>query len=787
MTANPSEMLLPSIAKVSFYKVIESLEELAKTGDEYLSTYATSLLSELEAYPELRDGFQDRSLFETYKPQIDKLMRFLFPPALTKNEIKAATPPMDFIPFHLSERFQNIIANAGQDFEVSGGGFEADEMYIMVCTFILKSYYKRDLNLKTPLAFDIPNQRTGMKHYYKVAFNADMMEVIPTDKAIEISDETYYELLNNIDDVELWKAHFPPNSWIIRGIGLINLMESTIDQAVSDITSNLLSMGVDAGPAIEKNLGMLFEIPDLRMGLVELKKDTFTQDYRSRLSSILLHGSKSEVCVESLCGMGYTQLIDNKEPMLIPDVEAYAAESESMLGDNLIAQKIGSYMIVPLEYQGEFIGYFELASPRKNELNSATLKRLNQALPILSMAAGRIRVEEKNRIEALIQAKCTTIHPSVKWKFEQEAERYLKQEVLGETPVFNDIVFKEIYPLYGQLDIRNSSTIRNRAVKTDLLKQMKGAKTVLEAAFLQTQFPAYEALVFRVDSYMAETENGLLAGSEHKILQFLKKEIYPVFEHLKTTDATLAQKIAQYLDGLHPDLHMVYEVRKNFDDSVNQINDGLAEFLDAKQEVAQDMFPHYFERYKTDGVEFNMYIGDSVADHLTFDPIHLNNLRLWQLITMCEMESEFSQIQSKLPMPLEVASLILVYNTPLSIQFRMDEKRFDVEGAYNARYEIVKKRVDKALIKDSDERVTCAGKIAIVYTSDEDAEEYLKYIKFLVAKGYIEADSTEQFQLQDLQGITGLKALRVKVALDRKQSNMETFTFDEVMKEINEA
>jgi hypothetical protein len=36
----------------------------------------------------------------------------------------------------------------------------------------------------------------------------------------------------------------------------------------------------------------------------------------------------------------------------------------------------------------------------------------------------------------------------------------------------------------------------------------------------------------------------------------------------------------------------------------------------------------------------------------------------------------------------------------------MDEKRFDVDGTYNARYEVVKKRIDKANIKGTKERIT---------------------------------------------------------------------------------
>jgi hypothetical protein len=50
---------------------------------------------------------------------------------------------------------------------------------------------------------------------------------------------------------------------------------------------------------------------------------------------------------------------------------------------------------------------------------------------------------------------------------------------------------------------------------------------------------------------------------------------------------------------------------------------------------------------------------------------------------------------------LDIASLIFVYNEKIDIRFRMDEKRFDVDGAYNSYYEIIKKRLDKAHVKDS--------------------------------------------------------------------------------------
>ncbi len=57
-----------------------------------------------------------------------------------------------------------------------------------------------------------------------------------------------------------------------------------------------------------------------------------------------------------------------------------------------------------------------------------------------------------------------------------------------------------------------------------------------------------------------------------------------------------------------------------------------------------------------------------------------------------------------MPLPLETTNLILVQHTPLSIRFRFDEKRFDVDGAYDIRYAIVKKRIDKIALSDLAQR-----------------------------------------------------------------------------------
>ncbi|MEM9142803.1 MAG: GAF domain-containing protein, partial [Bacteroidota bacterium] len=169
-----------------------------------------------------------------------------------------------------------------------------------------------------------------------------------------------------------------------------------------------------------------------------------------------------------------------------------------------------------------------------------------------------------------------------------------------------------------------------------------------------------------------------------------------------------------------------------------------------------------------------------------FNPLYLNNLRLWQLQTMCEMENTHYHMKPHLPVPLDVASLVLVYNTSLSIRFRMDEKRFDVDGTYNARYEIIKKRIDKSYVKGTNERLTQPGKMSIVYSQKSDELEYLRYVKFLRSKGYFDG-KIEIVELDGLQGVSGLKAIRANILYTAKDSDTKkekTYTYEDLMEEL---
>jgi hypothetical protein len=159
-----------------------------------------------------------------------------------------------------------------------------------------------------------------------------------------------------------------------------------------------------------------------------------------------------------------------------------------------------------------------------------------------------------------------------------------------------------------------------------------------------------------------------------------------------------------------------------------------------------------------------MYLGESISPKQPYKKTFLNELRLRQLKDMAAITKLLYSSAQTLPVPLQTTQLIYVNASAIDITFRMDEKRFDVEGSYNIRYHVVKKRIDKVHVMDTGERLTQPRKLAIIYTQPQHEKEYINYITELQQQNILK-ENIELLKLEELQGVTGLKAIRVEVKL----------------------
>lgn len=287
----------------------------------------------------------------------------------------------------------------------------------------------------------------------------------------------------------------------------------------------------------------------------------------------------------------------------------------------------------------------------------------------------------------------------------------------------------------------------------------------MQKAKENTNMPLLQEVAYRIEKYSYNVSNILFSGDEVIIDHFLRNEVVELFEHLRVLLPELGAFIDGYFEQIDPAIRLKVTHRHEFEESITFINQELARFIDAEQETAQKIYPHYFERFVTDGVDFNMYIGQSISPEKPFDTFYLKNLKMWQLTVLTRAARLANLLQERMVNPLKTTQLILAHSVPISISFRTAERKFDVDGAYNIRYEIIKKRIDKVHVKGSNERLTQPGKLAIVFSQSREASEYLDYIEFLQNQRLLLHD-LEQLELEELQGVVGLKALRVSINME---------------------
>lgn len=758
----------PFKLKLSFEKLIQKMESEAFQSADYAVSHK-NILERIKDFPELREGIRDLDFFVKNENLMKDLLKDLFPPMLTKNEIKAIGFPFYNFFFNPTERFHTIIQKAGENFDMLIKDMDPHRFYVMCCCIILRDFYKVQLNFAMPFIFDIPNE-DGIVNHYRFLNNVDFIEVNPTENFKRLTENEISELLDNFEDHELWKEKFPQQSWELKGFAVISFFDATTESAISNLKSKLINIEDDKNLKGELNtiFRSIFQVADLEVGYTAINHEDnkfVRSPINGIMDSFILTSGSRDCKNEMLCEKSFNTLVDSKKYFSVSDVDrSFQDYPESQMAKQLYAAGIKSAIFAPIIKDKRILGIVELVS-KKKLLNSINANKMEIVMPYLVDTMDRLYTGIETRIQAIIQREYTSIHPSVYWKFRQEAERHIGFFNAEFDLPYRNISFQELTPLFGQIDVRNSSVSRNLVIKQDLEIQL-GLITDLLSHFSSENDLDY--LKNKVSYYQELLQTDIKADTENIVQTFILSEIHPLLDSIKLQNIDYNQLITEYFKKLDPRTNMVYDFRKKFDDSLSLINRNLADILDKRQEEQQVRFPFYYERFKTDGVEHNMYIGSSIAPDLTYDPVFLKNLRLWQLRVLCESELQYNQFRKNLEFSLDVSSLILVYSTPISIRFRMDEKRFDVDGSYNARYEMIKKRIDKSTIKNSTERITQPGKISIIFSQEKERQDYLKLIKILQDQNVLESN-VEELEVEDLQGINGLKALRVGINFEAEE------------------
>jgi putative methionine-R-sulfoxide reductase with GAF domain len=635
---------------------------------------------------------------------------------------------------------------------------------------VLQRVYGIDLPLDFPLVLTVPSG--GLERHFKLEVLSGFIDVRTTGEVPPLPPDGLDRVRAALLDPSGLANLLPTEHFVISGLGVVRAVDVTAQEVLSSLKRDLIHReSITASArfhALQEKLRVLFHRRDMNLGVAAFQGERILYlNHGAKLANACLFSDSEHHRMTEFAGTVYERVMREGRPVIVADLAA--TQVRTRLEELALSHGVRALLVAPLHYQDELIGTIALKSPHPGDFDATHLPLLHEVLPLFSMAVRRSTDELHGRVQAMIKEKATAIHPVVEWRFERAVLDTLERRganLTGAGLELDPIVFRDVYPLYALADIRGSSTRRAWSIQADLLAQLGLARDVLRAAHETRRLPVLDQLGHRVGAYMAEVEVSVSAGDETGIIAFLRGDIEPLFDHLQTFGPEPRRCVDAYRRALEPTLGAVYARRKDFEESVTALNDEISGYLDLEEQAAQEMLPHYFEKQKTDGVDYTIYAGASLLKDGAFDPLYLRNLRLWQLMVACGIAVRVDRLKARLPMPLDAANLILVQHAPLSIRFRFDEKRFDVDGAYNIRYEIIKKRIDKAVIRGRTERLTQPGKIAIVYAHGAEAAEYGHYIAYLQNLGYLARD-VEEFDLEELQGAQGLRALRVTVDIER--------------------
>jgi hypothetical protein len=756
----------PFRAEFSLVPLIRYWERDLAADDCAFGAAARIVLERIRQAPELARPVADVAAVRANEDLIRALMIAVFSPTFQEDGFAAALLPFRLQTFFTTPAFSRLLS--GPDGFLLGR-VDADPSLLAhvrllhAYSLILQRVYGIALGVEYPWVSIVTDPETGLDRHFKLLLDRRFLEVDVVGEAPVLTAEARQRLRSQMGDPAALMTILPPEKFVIRGFSVIRAVEVTEQEVLSSIQRDLIDkesvVSSERFRALQQKLRALLRLPEVELGLAAIEGDrVLLLNFGCRFEHSCIFADSTHRRVSDFAGSIYERASVERRPLFVEDLEVYP--NRTATEEVMLAAGYRSVVVAPLLYQDAMIGSLKLVSPKPGALNEAFTPHLLQILPLFAVAVRRGMDEFNNRVQAVIKEKCTAIHPVVEWRFRTAVLNSLERpEGAGE---MEPIVFREIYPLYALSDIRGSSTHRAWAIQADLLAQLGLARDILQAAFRARPMPILDQLRHRVDTHADAVEVSLRTGDEAGLIAFLRAEIESLFDHLEGYGPEVRGRIEAYRAAIDPQLGAVATKRRGFDASVTLINEAISGYLDMEERAAQDVCPHYFEKQRTDGVDYSIYAGASLLEDGGFTPLHLKNLRLWQLMVACGIAVRTERLKPSLPEPLETTHLILVQHAPLAIRFRFDEKRFDVDGAYNVRYEIMKKRIDKAVVRGTTERLTQPGKIAIVYSQPGEAAEYRDYIAYLQSLGYLQRE-VEALELEELQGVSGLRALRVAV------------------------
>ncbi|MCC8409039.1 hypothetical protein LJ707_08860 [Mucilaginibacter sp. UR6-1] len=755
--------------RLSFKPLVNHLKERLKTEHPIKAQFYKFLLEKLSEL-EADDYIVRVADIEKHQETLVLIYTILTPLVASEKEFfwAMSTPVPDKI-FFSTDAFYDFYTNNAEVAHVDG--YEEEDhiqkkQLQFIYQLILKRFYNFTSLFKDEKILNYTDPVTHISKYYSIHADTSFIDIFVDGELPVLDFETIGEQMHEGNELEILVKLLPLNLFRLEGFTILTLTDITMTRAIDNLRSILVEHTDErtAYPQVIQSLKTLAGNDEIEFGIMPFLtiNDKLVFDSDECKDSVLLDAASEAGIADEVMYALVEEYRKNPRPIIYTKITDEKAVDNVMLR---IVKKAGicAYTLIPIYYNKKLAGAMELHSKKELIIDEVLLSKLQRAIPLLAQLFQYSIDRFNSAIDAILKDKFTALQPSVQWKFNEVALNYLKGLKNNDRiPVIDTVVFEDMYPLFGAIDIRNSTIERNIALQEDLKQLLNVLCETLKAVKEHVDMSLIDKLIYNVGEWQVRISEYTNANDEVMLRAFLDSEVDPLLKHIRTGHPATAAVINGYFSSVREESGIAYQRRRELETSMQLINTSVSHYLEKAQAMLQKSYPCYFSKFRTDGVEYDIYIGQSIAPEMPFNNVYLKNLRLWQIRSMVEIARLTAGLSKKMVKPLYTTHMIFIHSNPINISFRNDERRFDVEGAYNIRYEVVKKRIDKVLIKGTTERLTQPGKVALVYFNQQEAGEYLEYIQYLQEQGFLTGE-VEQLELEELQGVSGLKAIRAAV------------------------
>ncbi|HRO71840.1 MAG TPA: hypothetical protein PK951_15725, partial [Chitinophagaceae bacterium] len=347
-----------------------------------------------------------------------------------------------------------------------------------IYSLILEKLYNFSSFFNRDIIHSLEDEKTGLTKYFKLGLDARFIEIHATQPLPELKlEDLNFGTSTPGESLQLLEQKIPLDMFRFEGFGITNITDVTAEYAVENIKDIILTESFyedeNYYDRVIESLKALVERNDVEFGVIpvlQVNNKLIFNDTDCSNSKLLSTARE--------CGTGETTYLDlahtyfkNPKQLFFRNVlqEDYSKHPHLKM---LAERGIVSYALLPVYFNNFLAGALEVFTGEPGILDEALLSKLEPAIPLMAQLLKNNIDQFNNNIDQVVKDKFTAVQSSVQWKFNEAAWHYIRDgHVQDRQREIEDIIFEKVYPLYGSIDIRNSTVERNASTRTDLAVQ----------------------------------------------------------------------------------------------------------------------------------------------------------------------------------------------------------------------------------------------------------------------------------------------------------------------------